>query len=145
MKRYFLQILGVALALSPLVGQTDASNSDGNGEYLSITSAYSNPDDRLLTEAKTANYNDVAVSMEADEPVDADAYFVYPNPTNGVVQLKLTGKITVYVYTLSAQCVQKSFMPPGEKTLDLSSLPAGLDHVMAKSDEDYYSGKLIIN
>ena len=144
MKRYFLQILGVALALSPLVGQTDASTSDSNGEYLSITSAYSNPDDRLLTEAKIANYNDVAVSMEADEPVDADAYFVYPNPTNGVVQLKLTGKISVYVYTLSGQFVQKSVMPPGEKILDLSSLPDGVYHVMAKSDEDYYSGKLVI-
>ena len=144
MKRYFLQILGVALALSPLVGQTDASTSDSNGEYLSIASAYSNPDDRSLAEAKIANYNNVAVSMEADEPVDADAYFVYPNPTNGVVQLKLTGKITVYVYTLSGQFVQKSVMPPGEKILDLSSLPDGVYHVMAKSDEDYYSGKLVI-
>ena len=144
MKRFFLQILGIALAISPLVGQTDASTSDSNGEYLSIASAYSNPDDRSLAEAKIANYNNVAISMEADEPVDADAYFVYPNPTNGVVQLKLTGKITVYVYTLSGQFVQKSVMPPGEKILDLSSLPDGVYHVMAKSDEDYYSGKLII-
>src|SRR5687767_4221940 len=144
MKHFIITILGLTLALSSIFGQSDDQSYTGNGEYLAIASAYSNPDDRSLTEAKTANYNDVAVSMEADEPVDADAYFVYPNPTNGVVQLKLTGKITVYVYTLSAQFVQKSVMPPGEKILDLSSLPAGVYHVMAKSDEDYYSGKLII-
>lgn len=81
---------------------------------------------------------------EAIDPVVADALFMYPNPTSGMVQVKLFGKISIQIYTISGQLVKKYYMAPGEKFLDLSDLPGGMYQVRAKSDEDYYSGKLLI-
>lgn len=146
MKRYFLQILGLALAISPIFGQSAVQSNNGNSEDLAIVSADAgrNTDAMWLMEARAVNYTNDVVGVEATEPMEADALFVYPNPSKGVVQLKLTGKISVYVYTLSGQFVQKNYMAPGEKILDLSTLPAGVYHIMAKSDDDYFSGKLII-
>jgi len=60
------------------------------------------------------------------------------------VQIKLVGDITIYVYSLSGQLVQRTHMAPSEKILNLGHLPAGMYQVMAKSDEDYFSGKLIL-
>jgi hypothetical protein len=40
--------------------------------------------------------------------------------------------------------VKKYAMSPGEKFLDLSELPSGFYQVRAKSDDDYFSGKLLI-
>jgi hypothetical protein len=85
--------------------------------------------------------------VTADEPVEpgvADAMFLYPNPSSGKVQVKLAGDITVYVYSLSGQLIRRIPLSPGEKIVDLSHLPAGLYQVRAKSGEDYFSGKLIL-
>lgn len=146
MKRYFLQILGLAFLTSSMFSQNTIQSNDPSGTDLIIVSPgdEKNTDEKLLMEARNAIYNKEVISNEAIEPVEADAFFVYPNPSNGVVQLKLTGKISVYVYTLSGQFVQKNYMAPKEKILDLSALPAGAYHIMAKSDDDYFSGKLII-
>ena len=38
----------------------------------------------------------------------------------------------------------KLSLPHGEKTIDLSGLPAGMYQIRAKSDEDYFSGKLLV-
>jgi hypothetical protein len=95
------------------------------------------------TDKKYFYYNSV-VSTEPDEHAVADALFMYPNPTSGIVQVKLIGKVTVQIYTLSGQLVKKFAMAPGEKILDLSGLPAGMYQVRAKSDEDYFSGKLLV-
>lgn len=95
------------------------------------------------TDKKYFYYNSV-VSTEPDEPVVADALFIYPNPTSGMVQVKLLGKVSVLIYTLSGQLVRKFAMAPGEKMLDLSGLPAGMYQVRAKSDDDYFSGKLLV-
>ena len=146
MKRYFLQILGLALAISPIFGQSAVQSNDGSDQDLAIVSvdAGRDTDATWLMDARSANYSNDMAAVETNEPIDADALFVYPNPSRGVIQLKLTGKISVYVYTLSGQFVQKNYMAPGEKILDLSALPSGVYHIMAKSDDDYFSGKLII-
>lgn len=146
MKRYFFQILGLAFAISPMFGQqTILLNDIREQDFILVSVATrKNTDERLLMEARSAHYSNELAGAIADEPVEADALFVYPNPSKGVVQLKLQGKITVYVYTLSGQFLQKNSMTPGEKILDLSSLGSGVYHIMAKSDDDYFSGKLII-
>ena len=146
MKNYFLQILSLAFAVCPMFSQQllQLNDSSTQEDILLTAAAGKTTDESLLIEARKAYSLKVAVSTKEDEPVEADASFVYPNPTNGVIQLKLTGKITVYVYTLSGQFLRKDSMPPGEKMLDLSALGSGAYHIMAKSDDDYYSGNLII-
>lgn len=145
MKRYFLQILGLAFLTSSMFGQNAFPTNDVSGIDLNMVSpvAEKYTDEKLLMESRNAVYTE-PVNAEANEPVEADALFLHPNPSNGVVRLKLTGKVSVYVYTLSGQFVQKHYMAPKEKILDLSTLPAGAYHIMAKSDDDYFSGKLII-
>lgn len=95
------------------------------------------------TDKKYFFYNSV-VSIEPDVPAVADALFMYPNPTSGMVQVKLLGKVSVQIYTISGQLVRKFAMAPGEKILDLRGLPAGMYQVRAKSDDDYFSGKLLV-
>lgn len=144
MKRYFFQILVLAFLINPMFGQNAYQSNDVSAIQVVSPDTENNPDEKLLNESRETVYSKSAVSAEANEPVEADALFVHPNPSNGVVKLKLTGKISVYVYTLAGQFVQKNYMAPKEKILDLSALPAGTYHIMAKSDDDYFSGKLII-
>jgi len=105
---------------------------------------YDNNTESWLQESKKYFYYDQLSAVEDEEPVKADALFLYPNPSPGVVQIKLVGDISIYVYSLSGQLVQQFHMAPGEKMLDLSHLPPGIYQVRAKSDEDYFSGKLIM-
>lgn len=146
MKRYFLQLLVLAFVISPMFGQNALQSNDSSEQDLNMVTndgAYYT-DEKFLMQTRSAHYNKVKTSQEANENVEADALFVYPNPSKGFVKLKLSGKITIYIYTLSSQFVQKTCMPPGEKILDLSALPPGAYHIMALSDDDYFSGKLII-
>ena len=105
---------------------------------------YNNNLEKWVLEENQYYYYNELTAVDPEDPIVADAVFLWPNPTSGVVQVKLTGKISVHVYTISGQFVQKFYLAPGEKMIDLSLLPAGIYQVMAKSDEDYYSGKLII-
>jgi hypothetical protein len=106
--------------------------------------SYNDNTESWVLDNKKFYYYDHLSTTEPDEPVVADALFLYPNPSSGVVQIKLVGKISIYVYSLSGQLVQRFNMAPGQKILDLRALPAGIYQVRAKSDEDYFSGKLIL-
>ena len=105
---------------------------------------YDNNTESWLLENKKFFYYDQLSAVEPDEEVTDNALFLYPNPSSGVVQIKLVGDITIYVYSLSGQLVQRTHMAPSEKILNLGHLPAGMYQVMAKSNEDYFSGKLIL-
>lgn len=96
-----------------------------------------------MDQQKYYHYN-TTIADDPGDPVVADAFFMYPNPTSGVVQVKLDGKVSVLIYTISGQLIKKYSMAPGERFLDLHDLPAGIYQVRAKSDEDYFSGKLLI-
>lgn len=115
-------------------------------EYVSIESGYyyDNNFDVWVLEDKKHFYYDGLSAVDPEDPIIADAAFLWPNPSAGEVQVKLPGKVSVHIYTISGQFVQKYYLAPGDKMLDLSSLPAGIYQVMAKSDEDYFSGKLLI-
>ncbi len=82
--------------------------------------------------------------QELIDPPAIDAFFLYPNPTSGVVQVKLSGRISVLIYTISGQLIKKYALGHGERVLDLTDLPAGIYQVRARSDDDYFSGKLLI-
>jgi hypothetical protein len=89
-------------------------------------------------------YSDGIAYLDAGEPIIIDALFVYPNPAKGMVQIKLPGKVSIQIYTLDGHLVSKYQLPPGNKSLNLSALSAGVYQIRAKSDEDYFSGKLLI-
>ncbi len=113
-------------------------------EYVAAESGYrydSNLESWILENKKYYYYDDLT---SADPDPVADARFLLPNPTEGAVQIKLPGKVSVYIYSLSGQLLGKYNLGPGERMIDLSFLPAGLYQVRAKSDDDYFSGKLII-
>src|SRR5688500_556097 len=116
MKRYFLQVLGLAIVLSPMFGQQTIQLNDNSEQGYIMVSAIPEKsiDEKLLNEARNAHVGNVSVNAEKNEPIVADAFFVYPNPSKGTVQVRLTGKITVYVYTLSGQFLRKANMAPGE-------------------------------
>ncbi len=84
-------------------------------------------------------------AADDSEASNLEALFLRPNPARGAVQLLLTGTANaVFVYTLAGQLVGQYTLPPGQKVLDLSNLPAGTYQVRARSDEEYYSGQLLI-
>ena len=115
-------------------------------EYLSRDGRYyydNNAEAWILEEARYYFYNET-VAVDPDAPGEVHALFIWPNPSTGIVQVKLPGKVSVQVYSLSGQLLKKFYLAPGERTLNLTALPAGLYQVRAKSDEDYFSGKLII-
>jgi hypothetical protein len=114
-------------------------------EYLSVVAGhvYDNIQERWILEDRKFYYYD-ALSAVDPHTITDKALFLYPNPSQGTVQIKLTGKVSAHVYTLSGQVIRSFYLAPGEKLIDLSDLPAGLYQVRARSDEDYYSGKLII-
>src|SRR5688572_28082510 len=105
MKTFFLQIISLACALCPMFSQqTIQLNDSSEQEDILVTAvAAKNTDESLLIEARKAHDIKAPVNSKENEAVEADASFVYPNPSTGIIQLRLTGKITVYVYTLSGQ------------------------------------------
>ena len=129
------------------ISRTRKTTSYVRDEYVSaeLKYNYDNLNDEWVLDDKTYFYYDGLSANEPDpDPVVADAVFLYPNPSSGMVQVKLPGKVSVHIYTLTGQFVQKFYLAPGERLIDLGALPAGIYQVLAKSDEDYFSGKLAI-
>jgi hypothetical protein len=97
-----------------------------------------------LLERKKYFYYDQLSAVEPDAPEANEALFMYPNPSTGIVQIKLAGDVTFYVYSLSGQLIQKFQLANGEKILNLRHLPAGMYQVMAKSGEELFYGKILL-
>ena len=97
-----------------------------------------------LQESKKYFFYDQLSAVEPDVPEANDALFMYPNPSAGVVHIKLAGDVTFYVYSLSGQLIQKFQMTGGEKILSLRHIPAGMYQVMAKSGEELFYGKILL-
>lgn len=100
--------------------------------------------ERTITQDSILQTSDPNYQPEPVDPETIDAFFLYPNPTAGMVQVKLSGKLLVLVYTISGQLIRKFTLAHGDRVLDLTDLAPGIYQVRAKSDEDYFSGKLLI-
>ena len=124
------------LDLSPRIdtGSQEPQPGYANAEILTST----------ITQDSLSQHIDPYQQQELIDPPAIDAFFLYPNPTSGIVQVKLSGKISVLVYTISGQLVKKYALGHGERVLDLNDLPAGIYQVRARSGDDYFSGKLLI-
>jgi len=150
MKKLIFPILSWAVSVAPLFSQQPATTgieTNATSFNYSNTELHDTIVNVVVIQDVALNLNpEVASSNEVDQPeaAEADALFMFPNPTSGVVRVKLSGKVSVYIYSLTGQLIKRFYMSPGDKMLDLSDLPAGMYQVRAKSDDDYYSGKLLV-
>ena len=115
-------------------------------EYLDSEAEYwynVNTDEWML-ESKKYFYYDELSAVEPDAPEENNTVLLYPNPSSGTVQIKLAGDVTLYVYSLSGQLIQKSKMAAGERMLNLKHLPAGMYQVVTKSGDEIFYSKLIL-
>jgi hypothetical protein len=70
---------------------------------------------------------------------------VFPNPTSGLIQINadLGGRKELTVMTISGQSVLEDSFLSKKKTLDLSSLPAGMYLVKLTSKEGNLTQRII--
>lgn len=129
----------------PAPSSFDTSSKDANGSVEpQLPDTKPEIQTNTITQDSLLQISDLYDNHESTDPTTIDAFFLYPNPTSGIVQVKLSGKISVLIYTISGQLIRKHTLAHGERVLDLSDLPAGIYQVRARSDDDYFSGKLLI-
>lgn len=115
-------------------------------EYLRSEAGYvydNNLEDWVKEDAQYYFYSELSANDPVG-PIEDYALFLYPNPSTGIVHVKLEGNVTVYVYSLAGQLLKRITVSHDNQAIDLGNLPAGLYQVRAKKGEDYYSGKLIL-
>jgi hypothetical protein len=115
-------------------------------EHLASESSltYDNVSDVWILEDKTYYYYNETTAYEPVDPISIGALKMWPNPSTGIVNVKMTEEATVEVYSLSGQLVGQYQIDRGENVMNLTALPAGVYQVKAKSDGDYYAGKLVL-
>lgn len=100
-------------------------------DYLSIPASLANITGNATGCANRPEVEDACASLTVDEQGQADhGLFVFPNPSSGFVQLKITGHSDgeLIVYDMAGRSVHaERFIGSGEGTyaLDLAHLPTG--------------------
>lgn len=143
----FLPILVWTISFGPIFCQEPLASIQAHAALcIDVNMPDSTGYDVAYTDVALEQKLEIISSVEEDQIENevADAFFMFPNPSNGIVQVKLFGKVSVYIYNMSGQLIQRYKMSPGDMMLDLTALPAGMYQVRAKSDDDYYSGKLLL-
>ena len=74
------------------------------------------------------------VSIDNDQHFDFE---LYPNPSNGIVNINSSVKTTVDIYNISGKLLHSAIISLGKNTLNLSEFPSGF--YMIKSEENSYS------
>lgn len=74
-----------------------------------------------------------------------EQFNVYPNPTNGSVQIETVEKITVQIFNSIGVLVSTQELQEGLNQVDLSTFPAGIYFLQGKSENKIYIGKIIKN
>lgn len=92
-------------------------------------------DDIQYTVTSTASINDVSNSIEVK---------VYPNPTNGIVNLVSNQPFSsIEIMDISGKVVYSSVLSSSYETIDLSYLPTGVYQVKTTSATNHIINKLI--
>lgn len=115
-------------------------------EHLAAVSNsfFDNATDRWILMDKTYYHYNELTAYEPVDPIEIGALDMWPNPSTGIVNVKMTNEASVDVYSFSGQLVGRYQIAGGEKTMNLAALPAGVYQVRAKSEGDYYAGKLVL-
>ncbi|MBK6997947.1 MAG: T9SS type A sorting domain-containing protein [Lewinellaceae bacterium] len=94
-----------------------------------------------LQDSKKYYYYDGLVGVQPS-PVQAQNLEISPNPTSGLVQLKLDGPALIQVYDAHGAMVG-SAENRSDNLLNLIDLPSGLYFITARSENEQYVGRLI--
>ncbi|MBV6648078.1 MAG: T9SS type A sorting domain-containing protein, partial [Cyclobacteriaceae bacterium] len=74
---------------------------------------------------------------------DTSTEFIYPNPTTGLIQLKINADVKeIQIISLDGKELWKSEKPT--KEIDLSNLPKGLYMIKIKTDEGEFETPLVL-
>ncbi len=77
-----------------------------------------------ITQDSLSQHIDPYQQQELIDPSAIDAFFLYPNPTSGMVQVKLSGRISVLIYTISGQLIKNTDLGLERGALDsMNCLP----------------------
>jgi PA domain/Secretion system C-terminal sorting domain len=87
-------------------------------------------------------------NLAATNFIKTDAVKVYPNPSNGIYNLKIdkfVGKVTIQVVDINGRMVYNQTNENSEKTIDLSAFQSGIYVLKVTGNDLNYSEKLIKN
>ncbi len=115
-------------------------------EFLNTESGfyYDQTADEWVLEEKTYYFYNGLTAYDPVDPDEVGVLEMWPNPSTGIVRLQMAGEASVDVYSLSGQVLGHYQLTQGENTINFTSLPAGIYHVMARRQGDYFAGKLIL-
>jgi len=98
---------------------------------------------------KVASYNEEEVQTEVSISLLEKAVSIFPNPTDGIVNIKITGqgldKGTVSVANTIGKHVYSAPINSAYQQVDLTSLPAGLYFISVNLEGKMYREKVLIN
>lgn len=77
-----------------------------------------------------------------NEPTPVIALSLSPNPTNGIVKFGMEETLTVHLFDTTGRMIGSHLLEPGQN-LDLSPLPSGIYQILAQSDKNIYSGRIV--
>lgn len=106
--------------------------------------SYDNVSEEWILEDKTYYYYNETTAYEPVDPISIEMLRMWPNPATGSVQLDLQENASIHVFSPSGQLIRRIETTNGNHVLDVSELPGGTYYVKAKTNEIYYSGKLIV-
>ncbi len=132
---------------------TDGTDELGTGSSLSLTINAGGPIILAVTKDGCTSEDQITVQLSTASRFDsrlAAALQLYPNPTEGIVNLSYSGtpaRIDVSVFDLAGRTVMSrviDFEDNGKTILDLTALSKGAYNVRFSDGQGFYTTKLVI-
>lgn len=128
-------------------GNGEIIDSVGFGEQYSVVSYGRYPNGTGNFQELFPTFNDK--NTVSNEPVVSEAIFVFPNPSTGIVSVKLNAieSAEIKLIGMDGRSVLSPILTSGESliTLDVSQLASGLYHILATFEDQQVTKKLIIS
>ena len=129
-----------------LFGYWSWSNPYFKDEHLASQSklSYDHLTDEWKLDQKTYYYYNQTTAYEPVDPISIEMLKMWPNPASGNVQFDLQEDASLHLYNPTGQLIRRFETSQGNHVLDVSGLPAGTYFVKAKSNDLYYTGRLVV-
>ena len=115
-------------------------------EYLAYQSKslYDVLDDEWKLEEKKWYYYTGLTAVDPVAPIEVQPLTMWPNPASDLVRLNIDEEAKVSIYGAAGQLTLQQSISSAFDALNVSGLPAGSYYISAKTSDQYYSGKLVI-
>ena len=154
------QVIGYVYDLEDRVSMVEESNATETSqwertlttfdyfkdEHLASQSklSYDHLTDEWKLDQKTYYYYNQTTAYEPVDPISIEMLKMWPNPASGNVQFDLQEDASLHLYNPTGQLIRRFETSQGNHVLDVSGLPAGTYFVKAKSNDLYYTGRLVV-